>query len=130
MWASTSPPTGSRSRHGSSAGSPCWSASRTTTAAASVAWSIAAPLSATPNCHVVPALGARSIQQLQPSEIDDLYVTLEARLSPRTVHHVHTVLGACLKAAVRKGVLTANPVARAEAPSPGESDRGIVLDQD
>ncbi len=52
------------------------------------------------------------------------------KLSPRTVHHVHTVLGACLKAAMRKGLLTASPVARAEVPSPGESDRGIVLDED
>ena len=51
-------------------------------------------------------------------------------MSPRTVHHIHTVLGACFKAAVRKGFLTASPVARAEAPSPGESNRGIVLDAD
>jgi integrase len=82
------------------------------------------------NCHVVPTLGARPLQQIKPSELDGLYVCLEDRLSPRTVHHVHTVLGACLKAAVRKGLVTNNPVARAEAPSPGESDRGTVLDED
>jgi integrase len=81
-------------------------------------------------CHVTPTLGARALQQVQASEIDDLYVALEAKLAPRTVHHIHTVLGACLKAAIRKGLLTASPVSRAEAPSPGESDRGIVLDQD
>jgi integrase len=70
------------------------------------------------------------MQQIQASEIDDLYVKLESKLSPRTVHHVHTVLGACLKSAVRKGLITSSPVARAEAPSPGESDRGSVLDEE
>jgi integrase len=79
--------------------------------------------------HVAPALGARPLQQIQPSEIDDLYVKLEQKLSPRTVHHVHTVLGACLKAAIRKGLVPNSPVARAEAPSPGESNHGMVLDE-
>ena len=80
--------------------------------------------------HVVPTLGRRRIQRLSATEIDALYMTLEQKLSPRTVHHVHTVLGACLNAAVRKGLITSSPVARAEAPSPGESDAGQVLDQD
>lgn len=81
-------------------------------------------------CHVAPTLGARPVQQIQASEIDDLYVKIEKKLAPRTVHHVHTVLGACLKSAVRKGLIAANPIARAEAPSPGESDHGMVLDSD
>jgi integrase len=80
--------------------------------------------------HVVPALGSRPLQQLQASELDDLYGALTAKLSPRTVHSVHTVLGACFKAAVRKGLLTSNPTARAEPPSPGVSERGVVLDQE
>lgn len=70
------------------------------------------------------------MQQIQASEIDDLYVKLEKKLAPRTVHHVHTVLGACLKSAVRKGLVAANPAERADAPSPGESDRGMALDED
>jgi integrase len=80
-------------------------------------------------CHVTPTLGKRPLQKIQGTEIDDLYVALEKKLSPRTVHHVHTVLGACLKAAVRKGLITSNPVARAEAPSAGESDHGMALDE-
>lgn len=80
--------------------------------------------------HVLPRLGSRPIQQLKPSEIDDLYVHLERHLSPRTVHHVHVVLGACLNAAVRKGVIAGSPAAKAEAPSPGESDVGQVLEHD
>ena len=79
---------------------------------------------------MAPTLGERPLQQIKPTEIDDLYVCLEDRLSPRTVHHVHTVLGACLKVAVRKGLITSSPVARAEAPVAGESDRGMVLDED
>jgi hypothetical protein len=72
----------------------------------------------------------RSIQQIQPSEFDALYIALEKKLAPRTVHHVHTVVGACLKAAVRKGLRTDNPVTRAEAPVADESDRGQALEED
>jgi integrase len=81
-------------------------------------------------CHVVPTLGARPIQQIQPSEIDELYIALEKKLAPRTVHHVHTVLGACFKVAVKKGLRDSNPVARAEAPVADESDRSQVLEED
>jgi integrase len=81
-------------------------------------------------CHVTPTLGERPVQQIQASEIDSLYMKLEKKLATRTVHHIHTVLGACFKSAVRKGIVAASPVARAEAPSPGESDRGVALDQD
>jgi integrase len=81
-------------------------------------------------CHVTPTLGKRPLQKLHGTEIDDLYVALEKKLSPRTVHHIHTVFGACLKAAVRKGLIINSPVARAEAPSPGESDHGMALDEE
>ena len=41
------------------------------------------------------------------------------------------MLGACLSAAVRKGLLSNNPIERAEKiPSPGEADHGQVLDQE
>jgi integrase len=82
-------------------------------------------------CHVLQSLGERRLQQLQAAEIDRLYVDLVEKRSPRTAHHVHTVLGACPGTAVRKGLLTANPMARVEkVPSPGESDHGAVLDAD
>src|SRR5215469_803336 len=58
--------------------------------------------------HVFPMLGKRPLQRIAPTEIDALYTSLETRLSPRTVHHVHTVLGGCLSAAVRKGLLADN----------------------
>jgi integrase len=80
--------------------------------------------------HVVPTLGKRPLQRIVATEIDDLYGDLAKRLAPRTVHHVHTVLGGCLSAAVRKGLLVVNPASKAEAPTPGESDAGQVLDQE
>jgi integrase len=80
--------------------------------------------------HVIPTLGTRPLQRISPTEIDALYTALEKRLATRTVHHVHTVLGACLNVAVRKGLLVVSPVSKAEAPVPGESDAGQVLDQD
>src|SRR5262249_21730281 len=46
-----------------------------------------------------------------------------------TVHHVHVVLGACLKSAAKKKLIQASPVAGAEAPSPGEANHGMVLDE-
>jgi integrase len=82
-------------------------------------------------CHVVPILGSRRLQQLQATEIDELYVALAGKLKPRTAHHVHIVLGACLGTATRKGLLMANPMARVEqVPSPGESNHGLALDAD
>lgn len=80
--------------------------------------------------HVVPALGERLLQRISATEIDGLCTQLETRLSTRTVHHVHTVLGACLNVAVRKGLLVVSPASKAEAPVPGESEAGQVLDQD
>jgi integrase len=81
--------------------------------------------------HVIPELGVKRLQQLHATEIDRLYEGLESKLAPRTQNQVHIVLAACLKAAVRKGLLSSNPIDRAEKiPSPGESDHGQVLDKE
>src|SRR5262245_46589564 len=54
--------------------------------------------------HVVPALGGRLLQQVQPTEIDALYRKLiEGTIAPATAQYVHVVLGSCLSTAVRKG---------------------------
>src|SRR5512132_4546906 len=79
--------------------------------------------------HVIPEIGAKRLQQIHATEIDRLYEGLEGKLPPRTQNQVHTVFAACLNAAVRKGLLSSNPIDRAERiPSPGESDHGQVLD--
>jgi integrase len=79
--------------------------------------------------HVTPSLGTKRLQRLHSTDIDRLYEGIEGKIAPRTQHHVHVVLGACLNAAVRKGLLSSNPIDRAERiPSPAESDHGQVLD--
>jgi len=81
--------------------------------------------------HVLPAVGNRPLQQLQPSDIDALYTTLADKVAARTAHHVHTVLGACLGAAVRTGKIASNPMLRlVKVPSPGEADHGKVLEEE
>jgi integrase len=80
--------------------------------------------------HVIPALGEKRLQQLSATEIDRLYEDLERKeLASRTQHQTHSVLNSLLNAAVRKGLLTTNPINRAEKiPLPGESNHGQVLD--
>jgi integrase len=81
--------------------------------------------------HIIPTLGARRLQQITAPEIGALYVKLEAKLSSSTVHAVHVVLGACLNAATRKGLLIANPAQKADAPATGDDGAaGQVLEQD
>jgi len=58
-----------------------------------------------------------------------------ATIAPRTQHHVHVVLGACLGTATRKGLLVANPMLRAEQvpsvnPSPVEEVSELDADSD
>jgi integrase len=56
---------------------------------------------------------------------------LSGKISARTAHHVHTILGACIGAAVRTGKLARNPMQRLEkVPSPGEADHGMILEED
>jgi integrase len=76
-------------------------------------------------------LGDRPLQQLQSSEIDALYTRLADKLSPRTAHHVHVVLGACLGTATRTRKLPRNPMIElVKVPSPGEADHGMALEAD
>ncbi len=81
--------------------------------------------------HVVPTLGERPLQQLQSTEIDKLYTQLVDKISPRTAHHVHTVLGACLGMAARTRKIVRNPMIElSKVPSPGEADHGMVLEEE
>jgi integrase len=70
------------------------------------------------------------LQQLQATEIDNLYVKLEGKMSPGTARYVHDVLNACIGTAHRKGLIAANPMLRVEkVPSAGEADHGMALDE-
>jgi integrase len=79
--------------------------------------------------HVKPKLGNRLLQQLKATEIDLLYAELEQKIAPMTLHHLHTTFNACLFTAERKGLLSVNPMTRADVPSAGHADHGIALDE-
>jgi integrase len=88
--------------------------------------------------HVKPKLGARPLQKLAATEIDELYRELDSlvdedgdrKIAPMTLHHVHVTFNSCLSTAERKGLILANPMRRAEQiPSPGESDHGLALSE-
>jgi integrase len=79
--------------------------------------------------YILPTLGDRPLQKLQPSEIDTLYVRLAERISERTLLNAHTVLASCLGMAFRHRKVGRNPMLDVvKVPSPGEADHGIVLD--
>ena len=66
---------------------------------------------------------------MQSKEIDALYVGLGEKISARTAHHVHTVLGACLGTAARTRKIARNPMRELiKVPSPGEADHGMALE--
>jgi integrase len=80
-------------------------------------------------CHIVPVLGERPLQQLEATEIDQLFAAMENAVHERTRLHVFNTLNACLAAAVRTRRLKHNPVDDvAKKPHPGEADHGAVLD--
>jgi integrase len=78
-------------------------------------------------CHVVPSLGNTQLQKLISTDIDRLYAKLTGAMAERTLHHVHTVLGASLREAERKKLITGTPMASADVPEVGESDHGWGL---
>lgn len=74
--------------------------------------------------YVLPTLGSYRLQDLRPTDLDDLYAVLlksggvDGRpLSMTTVHHVHTQLGKLLHDAERKGLVMRNVARLADAPS-------------
>jgi integrase len=80
-------------------------------------------------CHVTPTLGQTRLQQLQSSAIDKLYAGFKGKMSDTTAHHVHTVFKACLSAAVRKKLLSRNPVDDVEKiPAAGDFDHEVLDD--
>ena len=82
--------------------------------------------------HVKPVLGNLLVQKLRAPAIDTLYANMaEAKLiAPRTQHHVHTVFGACLATAHRKGLISVNPMVRVEqVPAPESFDPDEGTDQ-
>jgi integrase len=60
-------------------------------------------------CHVTPTLGKTRLQQLRSSAVDKLYAGFNGQMCPTTAH-LHTVFKSCMSAAVRKRLISRNPV--------------------
>jgi integrase len=74
--------------------------------------------------HVLPALGARSLQQLTPAMLNTLYAELatlgnsRGPLNPKTVSYIHAIIHKALADAVDFGVVAINVAERAKPPRP------------
>jgi integrase len=67
--------------------------------------------------HLVPGLGRIPVQKLTPQQVAALLrAKLEAGLSPRTVHHIRTVLRTALNQAIRWELIGRNVAALTEPP--------------
>jgi len=73
--------------------------------------------------HITPALGKKRLGELKPDSLQRLYAEkLASGLSPRTVHHIHTVFHGTLEDAVRWGYMGRNVAERVEPPSVPEPE--------
>jgi len=69
------------------------------------------------NLHMVPAIGRIPLERLTPADVRHLLnAKLAAGLSPRSVHHVRSVLRTALHHAERDGLVQRNAAALAESP--------------
>jgi integrase len=79
--------------------------------------------------HAKAKLGKVPLQKLTATQIDDLYLSLEAKLATRTILHLHNCLRPCLASAVKKKLISENPCDFAEIPTPGDVGDITVLDE-
>lgn len=82
--------------------------------------------------HLQPAaLGALSLARLRPSHIDTLILDLRAKkLADSTVRQIYTVLRQALAAAVRDGLLAANPSEKVPRPSVARTEARFLSNGD
>jgi integrase len=83
--------------------------------------------------HVLPAIGARPLQQLTALMLNGLYAQLLRQpagrsrpLSAKTVRYVHTIVHKALSDAVDAGVLPTNVADRAKPPRPERRSSGEI----
>jgi integrase len=80
--------------------------------------------------HLLPALGARPLQEIKPTEIDQLIIELEAKLAPRSVALVFAVLKSVFSQAVKRDLIARNPLDRVDGPVSADDSEpvGTVLE--
>jgi len=71
--------------------------------------------------HAIPALGRLSLTRLNPERLERLYrEKVEKGLSPRTVHHLHVVIGTALEKALKRCKVAQNAARLADPPRVGK----------
>lgn len=71
--------------------------------------------------HAIPALGRVALTRLSPERLERLYQEkVEEGLSPRTVHHLHVVIGTALEKALRRHKVGQNVARLADPPRTGK----------
>lgn len=70
--------------------------------------------------HIEPAIGSKRLGRLTAMQVEEMLTGIER--SPRTVHHVRTILHAALQDAYRLGLVTENVVDRTRAPKVRKPD--------
>jgi integrase len=77
--------------------------------------------------RVVPRLGRKSLTQITPLDLQNLYSDLGAAgLSNRSIHHTHRVLHRAFAQAIRWGLLTRNPCDGATPPTPRRHEMKVL----
>lgn len=66
--------------------------------------------------YLIPHLGPVALSQLNPQHVQAMNGRLLERVSPRTVHHAHTLLKNALNQAVRTGLLMRNVATLVDSP--------------
>jgi len=81
--------------------------------------------------HAIPTLGRLSLTRLTPERLERLYrEKVEAGLSPRTVHHLHVVIGTALEKALKRRKVAQNAARLADPPRVGKyKPRALTADE-
>lgn len=87
--------------------------------------------------HINPILGSMFLNKLRPSDVQALYeeklkngrVDGSGGLAPQTVRHIHNILHAALKQAVKEGLVTRNVVVDTSPPSIKKIRQARVLNK-
>ncbi len=89
-------------------------------------------------CHLIPALGAIPLAQLQPQHLQNYYacalsqgrVDGKGGLSARTVQYHHRILSEALSHAVKMGILVRNVAEAADPPRPEQKNMATLVPED
>jgi integrase len=81
--------------------------------------------------HVIPALGARQLQELSADDVDEWLADKAKTLSTRTLREVRSILSRSIKRAQARDKVRRNVVLLCEMPTgqPGRPSKSLTLDQ-